>query len=108
MRSLPLATLPLATLALVLASCTWVEPDHEGLAVEVARPGQDLGSCAMRGEVTVSVKADIAGIDRNELKVRDELESLARNEAATLRATHVQALGEPRGGEQRFAAYDCG
>ncbi|HVF35160.1 MAG TPA: DUF4156 domain-containing protein [Candidatus Saccharimonadia bacterium] len=94
--------------AIALGGCTWVEPDHEGLAVEVARPGQDLGRCAMRGEVTVSVKADIAGIDRNELKVRDELESLARNEAATLRATHVQALGEPRGGEQRFAAYDCG
>jgi hypothetical protein len=56
----------------------------------------------------VSVKADIAGIDRKQMKVRDELESLARNEAATLGADTVQALGEPRDGEQRFAAYSCG
>ena len=94
--------------AIALASCTWVEPDAGGVAVEVASPRQDLGGCARRGEVTVSVKADIAGIDRSELKVRDELESLARNEAATLRATHVQALEDPHDGEQRFVAYDCG
>ncbi|HET9484990.1 MAG TPA: DUF4156 domain-containing protein [Xanthomonadales bacterium] len=97
----------IAVLAATAGACTWVEPDAGGVAVEVARPGQDLSGCVQRGEVTVSVKADIAGIDRSELKVRDELESLARNEAATLRATHVQALEPPRGGEQRFAAYDC-
>lgn len=34
-------------------------------------------------------------------------ESLARNEATTLDADTVQALAEPAGGEQRFAAYDC-
>ncbi len=94
-----------ATLA--LASCTWVEPDAGGSTVEVARAAQDLGGCLRRGEVTVSVKADVAGIDRNPLKVRDELESLARNEAATLGATHVQSLEDPHDGEQRFAAYDC-
>jgi hypothetical protein len=41
------------------------------------------------------------------MKVRDELESLARNEAAKLRASHVQAVDEPRFGEQGFVAYDC-
>jgi hypothetical protein len=101
-------TIAAVAATLALASCTWVEPDSGGIAVEVARPGQDLGGCVRRGEVTVSVKADIAGIDRSEVKVRDELESLARNEAASLRATHVQALDEPHRGEQRFAAYDCG
>ena len=97
----------IAILSTAATACTWVEPDAGGVEVEVARANQDLGGCVRRGEVTVSVKADIAGIDRSELKVRDELESLARNEAATLRATHVQALEAPRGGEQRFAAYDC-
>ena len=98
----------IVVLAAASTACTWVEPDSRGIEVAVAPPTQDLGGCVRRGEVTVSVKAEIAGIDRNTLKVQDELESLARNEAATLGATHVQALEDPHGGEQRFAAYDCG
>lgn len=98
----------IAVFAAAATACTWVEPDARGIEVAVAPPTQDLGGCVRRGEVTVSVKADIAGIDRNALKVRDELESLARNEAATLGATHVQALEDPHDGEQRYAAYDCG
>ena len=98
----------IVALAAASTACTWVEPDARGIEVAVAPPTQDLGGCVRRGEVTVSVKADIAGIDRNTMKVQDELESLARNEAATLGASHVQALEDPHGGEQRFAAYDCG
>lgn len=99
--------LTVAILALVAASCTWVEPDSRGTRVEVAYGDRDLGGCRKLGEVTVSVKHEIAGIDRSEMKVRDELESLARNEAATLGASHVQAVNEPSGGEQRFNAYAC-
>ena len=94
-------------LACLAASCTWVEPDVRGSGVQVAYGDRDLGACRKLGEVTVSVKHEIAGIDRSEMKVRDELESLARNEAATLGATHVQAVTEPAGGEQRFFAYSC-
>jgi hypothetical protein len=103
----PFLAATIATLGLIAGACTWVEPDAGGRAVRVAYGG-DLSSCQRKGEVTVSVKADIAGIDRKALKVRDELESLARNEAATLGADTVQALEEPHDGEQRFAAYSCG
>ena len=97
----------IAILAGLAASCTWVEPDVRGSRVEVAYADRNLGSCRKLGEVTVSVKHEIIGVDRSEMKVRDELESLARNEAATLGASHVQAAGEPSGGEQRFNAYAC-
>jgi len=40
--------------------------------------------------------------------VREELETLARNEAPGLGADTLQPLEEPRDGEQRFAAYRCG
>ena len=103
----PFLAATIATLGLVANACTWVEPDAGGRAVRVAY-ADDLSSCTFKGDVTVSVKADIAGIDRKKLKVQDELESLARNEAATIGADTVQALEEPRGGEQRFAAYACG
>jgi hypothetical protein len=95
-----------ALVAALAAGCTWVEPDSLGSRVRVVAPGAPL-DCLRRGEVTVSVKHEVAGIARSAMKVRDELESLARNEAATLNATHVQPLDEPRAGEQRFAAYDC-
>jgi hypothetical protein len=55
----------------------------------------------------VSVKHKVGLYRRNELKVRDELESLARNEAARIGADTIQALDEPLNGEQRFGAYDC-
>ena len=96
-----------AVIALTVSSCTWVEPDSAGSAVRVTYD-KNLSGCDKRGEVTVSVKHEIAGIDRNAVKVQDELESLARNEAATLGADVVQALGPVEGGEQRYGAYRCG
>lgn len=93
--------------AFTASSCTWVEPDSAGSAVRVSYDG-NLSGCDMRGEVTVSVKHEIAGIERNAVKVQDELESLARNEAATLGADVVQALGPVESGEQRYGAYRCG
>lgn len=100
--------LVVATAALAVTSCTWVSPDSGGSAVRVAYSSDDIASCRRLGEVTVSVKASVAGIDRSETKVRDELESLARNEGATMGATHVYPVADPSGGEQRFEAFDCG
>ena len=92
---------------LFLGACTWIEPDARGREVRVAYDA-DLSACRKRGEVTVSVKHSIAGIERNQYKVRDELESYARNEAAVLGANTVQALDEPADGEQRYGAWSCG
>lgn len=93
--------------ALALGACTWVKPDPAGARVRVAYDGNAEG-CTKVGEIGVGVRDRlIPGVDRNELKVRDELESLARNEAATLDADTIVALNEPKDGEQRFAAYRC-
>ena len=91
----------------VLSSCTWVEPDSAGANVRVAY-SEDLARCTKRGDVNVSVKDRVWFYDRNALKVRDELESLARNEAARIGADTVQARNEPREGVQDFTAYRCG
>ena len=63
--------------------------------------------CAYRGEVEVSVKDSIAFYERNHLKVREELETLARNEAPGLGADTVQPVGPPESGAQRFIAWRC-
>lgn len=99
----------LSTLLAVLAGgCVWVKMEPNARNVRVARAEQGLGDCRRRGEIAVSVKNNITFYQRNPLKVRDELETLARNEAVGLGADTVQAKGEPIDGEQRFLAYHCG
>ena len=85
--------------------CTWVHMAPEARAVKVV-DGPPAG-CMRRGEVAVSVKDSIAFYERNDLRVRDELETLARNEAPGLGADTIQPLGPPIEGEQRFAAWNC-
>lgn len=93
-------------LPLMAAGCTWVEPDAAGKQVQVAY-GKNLGACTSKGDITVSVKHKVGLYRRNDPKVRDELESLARNEGARIGADTIQAADEPLNGEQRFGAYDC-
>jgi hypothetical protein len=102
-----LTVVPLALATLALGACTWVKPDEGGARVRVAYDG-NIAGCSKLGEIGVGVRDSfVPGVEREPLKVRDELESLARNEAATLQADTVVALGEPVDGEQRFAAYRC-
>lgn len=92
----------------LVSACTWVKMAPGGAEVRVARAGQDMSVCEKRGEVSVSVKNRLGPYERNDIKVRDELETLARNEAPGLQADTVQPKGEPADGEQRFLAFRCG
>ncbi|WP_374012815.1 DUF4156 domain-containing protein [Pseudoxanthomonas koreensis] len=103
-------TLRLAALlvpALLLAACTWVPLQPDAKAVRVIAAGAAPAGCTRQGEVEVSVKHNVAFYRRNRVKVRDELETLARNEAPGLGANVLQPLGEPVGGSQRFAGWRC-
>ncbi|WP_202843649.1 DUF4156 domain-containing protein [Luteimonas saliphila] len=94
-----------AVLLSALSACTWVHMAPGAGAVKVVS-GPPTG-CEKRGEVEVSVKHSIAFIERNPIKVRDELETLARNEAPGLQADTIHPLADPAGGSQRFAAWRC-
>ena len=96
-----------ATLVLT-SGCTWVHMAPGASAVQVISAGGPPAGCAKRGEVAVSVKDSVAFYERNNLRVREELETLARNEAPGLDADTIQPLAPPLEGEQRFAAYHCG
>lgn len=91
-----------------LGACTWVKIEPEGQAIRVARAGEDLAACQRLGEITVSVKDSIGLYRRDPIKVRDELEVMARNEAPRMAADTLQAVDEPVNGEQRWLAYRCG
>jgi hypothetical protein len=87
-------------------ACTWVHmaPGAEAVKVVSAPPT----GCTERGEVEVSVKDRLGPYERNPRKVRDELETLARNEAPGLSANTVQPLDGPEDGTQRWRAWRCG
>lgn len=100
--------LAILTFALATTSaCTWVHMGPGADKVRVIGAGGVPANCVQRGEVTVSVRDRIALYDRNPLRVREELETLARNEAPGLAADTIQPVGEPRDGEQAFRAFRC-
>jgi hypothetical protein len=101
MKPLPLVL----ALSLPLGACSWgIALDSGGNKVRTAWDG-NVSGCRDRGTVTVSVLDHVGPLDRSGLKVRDELEVMARNEAAGLGADTIRPLGEPRDGEQSWAAY---
>lgn len=100
-------SLPFVAVLSVLSGCTWVKLDDAGTRVRVAYDGR-VDGCDKAGEITVSVKDRLGIYERNDLKVKDELETLARNQAVSLPADTIVARGAPHGGEQAFDAYRCG
>lgn len=104
MRHLPLAALAIA--AIGLSGCTWVHMAPGAKAVRVAADAP--AGCEKRGEISVSVTDKVALVyERNDLRVREELETLARNEAPGIGADTISPLGPPLNGDQQFAAWRC-
>jgi len=97
-----------AVAAATLAACSWgIKLDSGGEKVRVAWDG-NVGGCHDNGKVTVSVLDHVGPVDRSGLKVSDELEIMARNEAAGLGADTIRPPGEPHDGAQSWGAYTCG
>ena len=99
-------TILLVSLGL-LSACSFVKMGPGGDAVKVAAIGKDLSACEKRGDITVSVKDRLGPYERDVLRVKDELEVLARNEAPGLKADTVQAIAEVNDGSQKWRAYRC-
>jgi len=93
-------------LAISLPACTWVKPTSEGEKVRVLS-AEEVSTCKKMGTTSVSLKADIAGFDRNEEKVSKELAMLARNSAPDLGGDTVVPASDIKQGKQDFAVYKC-
>ena len=106
-RSARVATV-VAMLVAIGSGCSFVQMAPGGAEVRVVGPGQLPAGCIKRGEVEVSVKDSLGPYSRDEMRVKDELEVLARNEAPGLGADTVQPKGPPAEGAQRFLSFKCG
>ena len=98
----------LSSLLLTVTACTWVPIEPAGKATRVLPAGPVPAGCIAKGEVVVTVKSKVGFYNRNPLRVQEELETLARNEAPGLQADTIHPLAGPSGGSQRFAAFQCG
>jgi hypothetical protein len=95
----------IAALAMSLPACTFVHmaPSATNVKVLAAAP-----ACERRGEAEVSVRHKVGFYERSEAQVRDELETLARNEAPGVGADSISPLGPPVEGGQSWALWRCG
>ncbi|MEO8747167.1 MAG: DUF4156 domain-containing protein [Rhodanobacter sp.] len=98
----------LLTPMLLLGACNWgIKLDTAAKSVHTAW-NEDVSACRDLGKVTVSVMDRVGPVDRNQIKVRDELEVLARNAAAQMHADTIKPLAEPGDGSQPWGVYVCG
>lgn len=98
----------LVVVPVLLAGCSWgIRLNAGGRQVRTAWLS-DVSGCKYMGKITVSVMDRLGPVNRNQIKVDDELEVMARNQAATMQADTVKPLGKPQAGEQSWGAYQCG
>ena len=92
----------------LLSACSWgITPDLASKNVRTAWSG-DVSGCRDLGKITVSVMDHVGPVDRNNITVRDELQVMARNQAADMHADTIKPLAEPSNGSQPWGAYQCG
>lgn len=96
----------LLLLLVVVTGCTWVKLTPEGEKARVLTRA-DVVNCKKLGKTTVSLKASVAGFERNAEKVKKELETLARNHAVDLEGDTVVPETEIENGQQTFSIYRC-
>ena len=96
----------LGLVVLLLSACSWVKLTPEGEKVTVAKAAH-VTNCKFAGTTTVSVKSDMASVDRDTEKMKTELETLARNEASKLKGDTIVPVTEIKDGEQTFKVYQC-
>jgi hypothetical protein len=99
-------TLLVIIASLILASCTWVKLSPEGEKISI-RTLDQVSDCIKIGKTRAMLKDKIAGVHRNKEKVQKELETLARNTAATMDADTIVPASEIENGEQEFTVFKC-
>jgi hypothetical protein len=101
-------TLLLLVPAVLLGGCTYgINPDPGSNNVRTVWSG-DVSGCRDLGKITVSVMDHVGPFDRNDIKVRDELQVQARNSAVSMHADTIKPLADPVDGSQPWEAYFCG
>ena len=87
-------------------ACTWVAVTPGGDRVAL-RSEADVTGCEKVGSTSAKVLEKVWFVERSKGKVDRELDTLARNEAATLGGDTVVPTSKEIGGKREYAVYDC-
>ncbi len=90
----------------LVVGCTLVPLSPEGETVRLATEAEVAG-CERRGTTTSTVLSRVGLFPRKEAKVREELATLARNEAAEQGANAVVPESAVEDGRRVFGIYAC-
>jgi hypothetical protein len=86
--------------------CTWVPLSDEGGNVRVLQANA-VADCQKISTISSRTADRVVIFARSDRKVREELESLARNEAADGGGNAIVPIGTMTNGRQSFAVYRC-
>ncbi|MGH8502810.1 MAG: DUF4156 domain-containing protein [Gammaproteobacteria bacterium] len=93
-------------ISLIFVGCQFVPLTPGGEKARVLSAAE-VQQCKKVGNTTASVKGDVLGIKRQETVVAEELERLARNNAATMGGDTVVPASDIVRGSQLFNIYKC-
>jgi hypothetical protein len=89
-----------------MLGCTWVPITSEGQEVRILQ-SMEVTDCKKIGTTTAKTSDRAVFFARTDRKIREELDSLARNEAAELGGDAVVPIGSATDGRQSFDVYRC-
>jgi len=89
---------------LLLTACSFVDtqPGSERVVISY-----DVETCDKIGETHVKVLSKIAGIDRSQDTIAEELTIMARNAALDRASDTIKPISDIADGKQSFALYRC-
>lgn len=89
-----------------ITGCTWVKATPNAERVRIV-PTDRVADCNKVGDLSVYTKSRVAGVNRKVAIVKQELETLARNEAAEMGADTIISASDILDGRQSYIAYRC-
>jgi len=95
-----------AVLAITLSACSWVDTQPGAERVVVIDKYQ-AESCQRVGRTETKTLNKLWLLEREEQKIREELLTLARNQANKIGGNALLPLSSPENGKQAFVVYKC-
>ena len=88
-----------------VSGCTWVRMTDNGANVRLLSANTEQ-NCQQIGKTTATTPQKVL-VSRSETKVKAELQTLARNEAARMGGNAIVAESDPKEGKQTFSVFRC-
>jgi len=90
----------------ILGGCSSISLTQQGKNVRI-HGAHGVADCKSIGKTTVTVTEKVAGLQRKEHIIKNDLEILARNAAANMAGDTIVPAGKIKGGKQTFKVYKC-